>query len=125
MPLVIEHRRTQWATLQKQYGEPLIASWRAGFCRTGRASHRPSLPQRKRGDVRRVIGAGMLPTISPGAIGVDAGGVREPSSRRAERAMKDRCRGALIGLAVGDALGAAVEFSSPGSFAPVSGYRSG
>jgi ADP-ribosylglycohydrolase len=38
---------------------------------------------------------------------------------------KDRCRGALIGLAVGDALGAAVEFSSPGSFAPVTGYRSG
>jgi ADP-ribosylglycohydrolase len=39
--------------------------------------------------------------------------------------MKDRCRGTLIGLAVGDALGAAVEFSSPGSFAPVTGYRSG
>jgi len=39
--------------------------------------------------------------------------------------MKDRCRGALIGLAVGDALAAAVEFSSPGSFAPVTGYRSG
>ena len=39
--------------------------------------------------------------------------------------MKNRRRGALIGLAVGDALGAAVEFSSPGSFAPVTGYRSG
>ena len=39
--------------------------------------------------------------------------------------MKDRHRGALIGLAVGDALGAAVEFSSPGSFAPVTGYRGG
>src|ERR1019366_1795767 len=39
--------------------------------------------------------------------------------------MKDRCRGALIGLAVGDALGAAVEFSDPGSFPPVTGYRSG
>jgi ADP-ribosyl-[dinitrogen reductase] hydrolase len=39
--------------------------------------------------------------------------------------MKDRSRGALIGLAVGDALGAAVEFKSPGSFAPVAGYRSG
>jgi ADP-ribosyl-[dinitrogen reductase] hydrolase len=39
--------------------------------------------------------------------------------------MKDRCRGALLGLAVGDALGAAVEFSSPGSFAPVTGYRDG
>jgi ADP-ribosyl-[dinitrogen reductase] hydrolase len=39
--------------------------------------------------------------------------------------MKDRCRGTLIGLAVGDALGAAVEFKAPGSFAPVTGYRSG
>src|SRR5437868_14095219 len=39
--------------------------------------------------------------------------------------MNDRRRGALIGLAVGDALGAAVEFSSPGSFAPVTGYRGG
>ena len=39
--------------------------------------------------------------------------------------MNDRRRGALIGLAVGDALGAAVEFKSPGSFAPVTGYRTG
>src|SRR6516164_1582691 len=39
--------------------------------------------------------------------------------------MKDRLRGTLIGLAVGDALGAAVEFSSPGSFSPVTGYRAG
>ena len=42
-----------------------------------------------------------------------------------EEAMKDRCRGTLIGLAVGDALGAAVEFMSPGSFAPVTCYRDG
>lgn len=39
--------------------------------------------------------------------------------------MTNHLRGALIGLAIGDALGAAVEFSSPGSFAPVTGYRSG
>ena len=39
--------------------------------------------------------------------------------------MNDRRRGALIGLAVGDALGAAVEFKSPGSFVPVTGYRNG
>lgn len=37
----------------------------------------------------------------------------------------DRQRGALLGLAVGDALGAAVEFQPPGSFEPVTGYRSG
>src|SRR5947209_17042279 len=39
--------------------------------------------------------------------------------------MNDCRRGTLIGLAVGDALGAAVEFKSPGSFAPVTGYRKG
>jgi ADP-ribosyl-[dinitrogen reductase] hydrolase len=39
--------------------------------------------------------------------------------------MKDRQRGALFGLAIGDALGAAVEFRSPGAFSPVTGYRAG
>jgi ADP-ribosyl-[dinitrogen reductase] hydrolase len=39
--------------------------------------------------------------------------------------MKDRRRGALLGLAIGDALGAAVEFRAPGSFKPVTGYRDG
>lgn len=38
--------------------------------------------------------------------------------------MNDRRRGTLIGLAVGDEFGAAVEFKSPGSFKPVTGYRS-
>lgn len=42
-----------------------------------------------------------------------------------EVSLIDRGRGALIGLAVGDALGAAVEFHPPGSFAPVTGYRAG
>ena len=37
----------------------------------------------------------------------------------------DRRRGCLIGLAVGDALGAAVEFMHEGSFEPVSGYGAG
>ena len=39
--------------------------------------------------------------------------------------MTNHLRGTLIGLAVGDALGAAVEFKSPGSFALVTGYRGG
>lgn len=33
--------------------------------------------------------------------------------------VRDRYRGALVGLAVGDAVGAAVEFQAPGSFQPV------
>ncbi len=40
-------------------------------------------------------------------------------------AMLDSSRGALYGLAIGDALGAAVEFCSPGSFPEVTGYRDG
>ena len=42
-----------------------------------------------------------------------------------ELTVTDRCRGAMFGLAVGDALGAAVEFRPPGTFAPVTGYRAG
>jgi ADP-ribosyl-[dinitrogen reductase] hydrolase len=38
---------------------------------------------------------------------------------------RDRLRGMLLGLAIGDALGAAVEFRRPGTFAPVTGYRDG
>jgi len=37
----------------------------------------------------------------------------------------DRRRGALLGLAVGDALGAAIEFEMPGAFPEVTGYRGG
>jgi ADP-ribosyl-[dinitrogen reductase] hydrolase len=37
----------------------------------------------------------------------------------------DRQRGTLLGLMVGDALGAAVEFASPGTFPDVTGYRGG
>jgi ADP-ribosylglycohydrolase len=36
-----------------------------------------------------------------------------------------RYRGCLLGLAAGDALGAAVEFSAPGSFAPLGGMTGG
>ena len=39
--------------------------------------------------------------------------------------MIDRIRGALIGLAVGDAVGTAVEFMRPGTFEPVTDMRGG
>src|SRR6516225_2747153 len=37
----------------------------------------------------------------------------------------NRLRGMLLGLAVGDALGAAVEFEPPGTFEPVTDFRGG
>lgn len=39
--------------------------------------------------------------------------------------LHDRQRGCLLGLAIGDALGAAIEFQPPGTFEPVNGYRAG
>ena len=42
-----------------------------------------------------------------------------------DKEINNRRRGALIGLAIGDALGAAVEFRARGSFAPVTAYRAG
>jgi ADP-ribosyl-[dinitrogen reductase] hydrolase len=38
---------------------------------------------------------------------------------------RDRQRGALLGLAIGDALGAALGFEPPGTFPVVTGYRGG
>jgi ADP-ribosyl-[dinitrogen reductase] hydrolase len=40
-------------------------------------------------------------------------------------ALRDRVRGALVGLAVGDAVGTAVEFEAPGSFPPVTDMTGG
>lgn len=37
----------------------------------------------------------------------------------------DRCYGSFLGLAIGDAMGAPVEFSPPGTFEPISKYRAG
>lgn len=38
---------------------------------------------------------------------------------------KDKCLGAFLGLAIGDAMGAPVEFEAKGKFEPVKGYRAG
>lgn len=38
--------------------------------------------------------------------------------------LKDRLHGCLIGLAVGDAMGVPIEFQSPGTFEPVTDFRS-
>ncbi len=39
--------------------------------------------------------------------------------------LRDRYHGCLLGLAVGDALGTTVEFSPPGTFAPVTDMTGG
>jgi ADP-ribosylglycohydrolase len=46
-----------------------------------------------------------------------------PSTRNSDP--RDRIRGALVGLAVGDAVGTTVEFSTPGSFPPVTDMTGG
>ncbi len=49
----------------------------------------------------------------------------EESCFLAKNTRPDKQRGCLFGLAIGDALGAAVEFKPPGSFPRVTGYRAG
>ncbi|MEX2527862.1 MAG: ADP-ribosylglycohydrolase family protein [Gemmatimonadota bacterium] len=39
--------------------------------------------------------------------------------------LRDRAQGCLLGLAIGDAMGAPAEFKSPGDFVPITGFRSG
>ncbi len=48
-----------------------------------------------------------------------------PSSHIPSLSILSRVRGSLLGLAVGDALGAPVEFTFPGRFVPVTGMRGG
>jgi len=44
---------------------------------------------------------------------------------KTEQAFRDKICGCLLGLACGDALGASVEFSRPGTFAPITGMKGG
>jgi ADP-ribosyl-[dinitrogen reductase] hydrolase len=62
---------------------------------------------------------GNLAVGSPWLAGVTAEG------RMAVMLPLDRQRGTLFGLAIADALGAAVEFRSPGTFPDVTGFRGG
>ena len=68
----------------------------------------------------------------------DSSEVRATSPKRSQRTgsiekvgnreinlIRDRYRGSILGLAVGDALGAPVEFKRPGSFEPVTDMSSG
>jgi ADP-ribosylglycohydrolase len=47
------------------------------------------------------------------------------TNRRSRDALSSRFRGALLGLAVGDALGTTVEFRPPGAFSPVTDMTGG
>jgi ADP-ribosylglycohydrolase len=47
------------------------------------------------------------------------------TNRRSRDALRSRFRGALLGLAVGDALGTTVEFRPPGTFSPVTDMTGG
>ena len=72
-----------------------------------RAASWPDVPEtREQSDFVRDWGARADPT-------------RAPAVMDAARSLRDRFQGALIGLAVGDALAAHTQFRKPGTFAPV------
>lgn len=61
---------------------------------------------------------------SPNDLTEDIWKLIRPSSD-VDPSLRDRMRGALIGLAVGDAVGTTVEFKSPGTFPPVTDMTGG
>lgn len=82
----------------------LNALWRANE----RSKHWHSTPETaEQHDFIRRWGVASSTAIAPAELG-------------AVRTLRDRFRGALTGLAIGDALGASVQFRKPGSFTPVS-----
>jgi ADP-ribosylglycohydrolase len=54
-----------------------------------------------------------------GAVAADADPLLEPGTLAAARGLRGRFQGALLGLAVGDALAAATQYKKPGRFTPV------
>jgi len=68
-------------------------------------THRISEDSARRRDLRTLVGSAIIWCM--------------------EKSTLSRAEGCLVGPAVGDALGAAVEFQPPGSFPPVTGMRGG
>lgn len=85
---------------------------------------------------RLLVELGMSPThaiaqvrdVRPGALETQeqvqyvhrlSGPVAEPAPRTDDEAIRNRARGALLGLAVGDALGTTLEFKSRDSYSPL------
>jgi ADP-ribosylglycohydrolase len=54
-----------------------------------------------------------------GTVGAEADPLLEPATLAAARGLRDRFLGALLGLALGDAVAAATQYRRPGRFAPV------
>lgn len=92
-------------------GEAALAELNRIWQQSARSQQWPSIPETD-AQVEYVRG-----WSSPGAGEVDP--LLEPATLAAARGLRERFLGALLGLAVGDALAAATQFKRPGRFAPV------
>jgi len=90
-------------------GETALAELNRLWQQSARSAQWPSIPETAAQVeyVRRWTSAG------------EADPLLEPSTLAAARGLRERFLGALLGLAVGDALAAATQFKRPGRFAPV------
>jgi ADP-ribosylglycohydrolase len=92
-------------------GEAALAELNRLWQQSARAAHWPSTPETD-AQVEYVRG-----WTSATAGELDP--LLEPSTLAVARGLRERFLGALLGLAVGDAVGAATQFKRPGRFAPV------
>lgn len=93
-------------------GEQALAELDRLWQQSARASQWPSVPETPE-QVRYV--RAWLPTRAA----AESDPLLEPATLAAARGLRGRFLGALIGLAVGDAVGAATQYRRPGKFAPV------
>lgn len=91
-------------------GEAALAELNLRWQQCARSAHWPSVPETP-AQVEYVRG-----WTSPGA---EADPLLEPAALAAARGLRGRFVGALLGLALGDAVAAATQFRRPGRFAPV------
>ena len=99
-------------------GEQALAELNRLWQQSARAANWPEVPQtpEQHDFVRRWTVPGSAAPAPPAADAVDG---REDAAAAALRPLRERFIGALLGLAVGDALAAATQYRRSGSFTPV------
>ncbi len=102
--------------------EKLSRLWR----QSGRSLEWPDIPETSaQSEYVRAWPARTIALPEPPAVPASSDPLFDPPALSAARALRERYLGALLGLALGDALGAATQYRRPGTFAPVADLLGG
>ncbi len=107
-------------------GEQALAELERLWEQSARAADWPSIPETQaQQEYVRTWTARPMPRREAVAVAVDEDPLFDAAALAAARALRERFLGALLGLAVGDAVGAATQYRRPGTFTPVADMLGG